>query len=196
MKKVIPADAVLVPDTAACVFNGQIFDVYQWPQTLYDGSRATFEMLKRPDTVSVIGIVDGKLLVIDDEQPHVGNRSSFPGGRVDADDSGTLAAAQREVHEETGYLFDNWRLLRVWQPHGKLEWFIYLYLAWDGRRDGEPHLDAGERITVHLRNFAEVKELVITKSGYLGEALEIFEGLDCLEQLLALPEFTGQEVDR
>jgi len=32
MKKTIPADAVLVPDDAKRVFNGMIFDVYQWPQ--------------------------------------------------------------------------------------------------------------------------------------------------------------------
>lgn len=53
MKKVIPDNAVLVPDAAQHVFEGMIFDVYQWPQKLFDGSEHTFEMLKRPDTVVV-----------------------------------------------------------------------------------------------------------------------------------------------
>src|SRR5664279_401756 len=119
MKKLIPEDSVLVPDQAERVFQGKIFDVYQWPQKLFDGSEYTFEMLKRVDTVSVICVVDGKLLVIDDEQPHLGSRQSFPGGRVDNEDETIEAAAQREILEETGYSFKHWRLIKVSQPYRK-----------------------------------------------------------------------------
>lgn len=196
MKKIVPPGAVLLPEQAEKVFAGQIFDVYQWQQPMFDGSSATFEMLRRPDTVTVIGVADDKLLVIDDEQPHTGSRVSFPGGRVDESDDGTLAAAQREMLEETGYEFDDWRLVKVWQPHTKLEWFIYLYIASGGRKVAEPHLDAGERISLRTLSFDEVKQLAITKSGYLAESKEIFENLAGLDQLLALPEFQGREVDR
>src|SRR5438105_1998877 len=68
VKKVIPSDAVLLPDNAQRVFKGMIFDVYQWPQKLYDGSEHTFEMLKRTDTVSAICLVNDKILMLDDEQ--------------------------------------------------------------------------------------------------------------------------------
>ncbi|HEX5744244.1 MAG TPA: hypothetical protein VFX84_02225, partial [Candidatus Saccharimonadales bacterium] len=78
MKKVIPQDSVLVPDGAELAFKGMIFDVYQWPQKLFDGSEHRFEMLKRPDTANVICVVDDKILVLDDEQPHLGKRQSFP----------------------------------------------------------------------------------------------------------------------
>jgi len=196
MKKILPPDAVLIPDNATKVFTGDIFDVWQWPQEMFDGSTETFEMLRRPDTVQVIGVVEDKIIVLDDEQPHTGSRVSFPGGRVDPEDSSTLAAAQREIKEETGYEFSNWRLVRVWQPHTKLEWFIYLYLAWDGQKVAEPHLDAGEKITVRQLSFDEVKAQSITKSGYLGESKEVFEALNNLDDLLALPEFSGQEADR
>lgn len=196
MKKVIPSDAVLIPDQAACAFKGIIFDVYQWPQKLFDGSEATFEMLKRPDTVSVICVVDDKVLVLNEEQPNLGKRRNFPGGRVDASDSSIIAAAQREVREETGYEFANWRIIKVWQPHGKFEWFIHLVLAWDGRKVAQPHLDAGEKIAVEAVSFDELKHLVMTRAGYLSEALEVFEGLDSLDELLALQEFKGQEIER
>lgn len=196
MKKTVPQRAVLLPEQAEKVFSGQIFDVYQWPQRMFDGSSATFEMLKRPDTVTVIGIADDKILVIDDEQPHTGSRVSFPGGRVDESDAGTLAAAQREMLEETGYEFDGWRLVKVWQPHTKLEWFIYLYVADGGRKVAEPHLDAGERISLKTLSFDEVKQLAITKSGYLAESKDIFETLQNLDGLRSLPEFQGREVDR
>jgi ADP-ribose pyrophosphatase len=195
MKKVIPEDAVLIPDNATKAFQGMIFDVYQWPQQLFDGSEHTFEMLKRPDTVVVIAVTGDKVLVLDDEQPHFGSRQSFPGGRVDADDESIQAAAEREVREETGYGFKNWRLIRVMQPHLKIEWFVYLWLAWDVADQQSPHLDAGEKITVHELSFNELKEKVLNKNSYLGESLALMEKIESLDQLLQLPEFTGRTVD-
>ncbi len=201
MKKVIPEDSVLVPDTAARAFKGMIFDVYQWPQKLFDGSEHTFEMLKRADTVSVICVVDGKILVIDDEQPHLGTRQSFPGGRVDPEDATTEAAARREILEETGYGFKNWRLIKVRQPYRKVEWFIYVWLAWDTDVKQDPALDAGEKITVRPLGFDELKARVMdaesaSPQNYLGENRDIFVKVHSLDELLALTEFTGQSVDR
>jgi len=80
MKKIVPINAVLIPDSAERVFEGKIYDVYQWPQRLYDGSTATFEMLRRPDTVQTIGVVGDKIIVLNDEQPNRGARLSFVGG--------------------------------------------------------------------------------------------------------------------
>ncbi len=82
MKKVIRTNASLIPETAERVFEGQVFDVYQWPQKMFDGSTATFEMAKRCETVTVIGVAQNKILVINDEQPHKGLQINFPGGRV------------------------------------------------------------------------------------------------------------------
>jgi 8-oxo-dGTP pyrophosphatase MutT (NUDIX family) len=200
VKKIIPNGSVLVPDDATRAFQGMIFDVYQWPQKLYDGSEHTFEMLKRTDTVSVMCIVDGKILVIDDEQPHLGLRRSFPGGRVDAEDASVEAAARREILEETGYTFKDWRLVKVWQPYRKIEWFIHVFLAWNVEDKQEPTPDAGEKIEVRELGFDELKALVLERNrrndNYLGDSADIFESLDGVDGLLTLPEFQGQEVDR
>ncbi|HUY85320.1 MAG TPA: NUDIX domain-containing protein [Candidatus Dormibacteraeota bacterium] len=196
MQKIIPEDAVLIPDQAERAFEGMIFDVYQWPQKLFDGSEHRFEMLKRPDTVSVICVDEDKVLVIEDEQPHLGLRTSFPGGRVDSDDENVEAAARREILEETGYVFKNWRLVRVWQPYRKMEWFVYVWLAWDviDRQAATP--DAGEKITLRPVDFSALKDLVMKRTSYLGDSVSIFENLDNIEELLTLPEFSGQTVDR
>ncbi|OGL35075.1 hypothetical protein A3F65_01910 [Candidatus Saccharibacteria bacterium RIFCSPHIGHO2_12_FULL_47_16b] len=196
MKKTAPKDAVLIPKQAKQVFAGQIFDVYQWPQKMFDGSSATFEMLKRPDTVIAICIVEDRILVIDYEQPNVGERVAFPAGRVDESDSSTLEATKREVKEETGYQFSDWRLVYVYQPHVKLEWFVYFYLALDGQKKTEPKLDSGEKITVRLVSFDELKSLVQSGAGFLKSSKEIFENVNSLGELKNLPEFDGQEVDR
>lgn len=196
MKKIIPDDSVLVPDQATCVFEGKIFHTYQWQQTLFDGSEHTFEMLKRTDTVTAMCVVDGKILVIDDEQPHFASRRSLPGGRVEAEDADVLVAAQREVLEETGYHFDQWRLVMVRQPYRKIEWFVYVFLAWDSSHQQEPQLDPGEKIDVHMVSFDELKAQVMQDAGYLGESRDILGSVHSLDALLALPEFTGQTVDR
>jgi 8-oxo-dGTP pyrophosphatase MutT (NUDIX family) len=196
MKKTIPKDSVLVPDRAELAFQGKIFGVYQWPQKLFDGSEYTFEMLKRADTACVICVVDGKLLVIDDEQPHLGRRQSFPGGRVDSADASVEAAAKREILEETGYSFKNWKLIKVSQPYRKVEWFVHVFLAWEETGKQEPKLDAGEKITTSQLGFDEVKTLVAQKKGYLGESSDIFEAAGDIDGLLALPGFEGLEVDR
>ncbi len=195
MQKTVPNDAVLIPEQATCVFKGEIFDVYQWPQTLFDGSTETFEMLRRPDTVVVICIVDGKLLVLDEVQPHRGARRNFPGGRVDESDATIIDAAKREVHEETGYTFAQWKLIQVTQPVAKMEWFIHTILALDVTGKDDPHRDAGEQITERLMDFDEVKRMAAAGEGYLFESEDIFKQVSTVADLTHLPEFTGRTLD-
>ena len=196
MRKIIPTDAVLIPDGAERVFKGELFDTYQWQQQMYDGSPATFEMLKRDDAAGAICIVDGKIIVLNEEQPHSNPRVNFPAGHIDSEDETTLAAAQREVREETGYTFKNWRLVKVWQPYGKIEDFIYLYLAWEVESLVEPIEMPGERIQVNYLSFDEVKQKVFAREGYLGEDIDIFEKVLSIDELLQLPELEGKMVDR
>jgi hypothetical protein len=92
-------------------------------------------------------------------------------------------------------VFKQWRLLKVWQPQIKIQWFIYLFLAWDLDTNHEPRLDAGEKIVTSQKTFDEVKKLVLDKAGYLGEANSVFEDINTVGDLLTLPEFTGRTAD-
>lgn len=49
MKIERPKSKQPIPENAKLVFKGKIFDTYQWEQEMYDGSRVTFEKIKRPD---------------------------------------------------------------------------------------------------------------------------------------------------
>jgi ADP-ribose pyrophosphatase len=195
MKKVITENAILVPENATKLFSGVIFDVYQWEQELFDGSHTTFEMLKRTDTVSTICIVDDKLVVLDEKQPLVLQRKSFPGGRVDHEDDSILAAAKREVLEETGYTFSKYKLIRVNQPSIEIEWFVYLLVAWDVEGKTEPSPDSGEDIKLSLIAFEEVKDMVM-EDKHLGHNRDIFEKVNSIVELLNLPDYEGKQVDR
>lgn len=196
MKKIIPNGATLIPDNAKCVFKGIIYDVYQWEQEMFDGSKNIFEMLKRPDTVTVIAVVDEKLLILTDEQPHRKAVLSPPGGRVDEGELSTLDAVKRELLEETGYALSNWKLVRVTKTHEKIEHFFYSYVAHGSYTKTQPNVDmGGEKINVHLMKFDEVRNLALSGEERLKEQAAIIESQN-LEELLAMPEFNGQEVDR
>jgi ADP-ribose diphosphatase len=138
-----------VPDQAKRVFKGEIFDVYQWPQQMYDDSTETFEMLKRSDTVVMVAVSEnGRIVLVDEEQPTQKRERSLPTGRVEAGEE-PLVAAMRELAEETGYTSEQWELWRSYQPHSKIEWTVWYFVARGARKTTTQKLDAGEKIEVH-----------------------------------------------
>lgn len=196
MKKIVPENAILIPPEAERVFQGMIFDVYQWQQELFDGSTATFERIKRADTVLAICIVDDKILVVEDEQPGRAKTVKFPGGRVDPEDDSMLTAAKREIREETGYEFVQWKLANVVQPENKIEWFVSIYIANNITRQQPAQGDAGEKIESVLYSFEEVKQMVNEGKGMLGYSRELFATIETIDDLRSVSEFQGKEVDR
>ncbi len=147
-----------IPAHAQMVFKGKIFEVWHWEQKLFDGTTATFERLKRPNTAQVIPVVGDKILIVDQEQPDTKRFTTIPGGRCDENED-PLVAAKRELLEETGYASDDWKLFREENPVGKMEWTIYTYVARDCRKVQEPQLDAGEKMSERLITFDEFIQL-------------------------------------
>lgn len=189
MRKIIPKDAKLIPSQAERVFKGIIFDVYHWRQEMFDGSFETFEMLKRPDTVQIIAIKDNKIVTIVEEQPARGAFYGIPGGRHDRQSESESDAAKRELFEETGLTFHDWRLIDVEQVNTKMDYFVYRFLATNLDRIEEPRRDSGERISVELHTLDEVKKLADSpKSRQMAN--EIFARVTSLNDLLMLPEYT------
>jgi ADP-ribose pyrophosphatase len=196
MKKVIPRNAVLIPDNAQRVFHGVIFDVYQWTQKMFDGSSRTFEMLKRPDTVEIVALKDDKLVVLEESQPNLPVHYTLPAGRNDVPGETALEGAQRELLEEAGLKCKTWKLLKVVQPHVKIEWFVYVFLATDVEEE-VPHQPEpfGEKITIMHKTLDEVKAMLADpKNRYLQK--ELFQDLNSFDELTNWPTFEGQEVDR
>lgn len=168
----MPENAKLIPEEAERVFKGKIYEVYQWPQKMFDGSFETFEMLRRPDTVKIIPIVtaeearrlrfkaeEPQLIVTKQEQPRKDCFYDYPGGRMDEEDADELAAAKRELLEETGLSFQNWKLVKVEQPFNKIDWLVYTFVATGLLGRTEQSLDAGEKIEVVAMGLDEVKRL-------------------------------------
>lgn len=159
-----------IPPQAKKVFTGQIFDVYQWEQTMFDGSTETFEMLQRPNMVQILTVVEDKILVIQEEQPNMPQVTSIPGGRQDAEDATPLEAAKRELEEETGYTSTEWSELFLWEPHRKIAMKQYCFLAKHATQTGVQQLDPGERISSTIISF---EEFITLASSNIFQAQEL-----------------------
>lgn len=175
-----------IPKQAKKVFDGVIYDVYQWEQELFDGSTTTFEIAKRADAVSIIPIIDDKLVILHEEQPHRGKTIGFPGGHIEQHDESPLMAAKRELQEETGMVFNSIKLVAIEDIGGaKLDWWIYRYIATNKERDGVQNPDPGERIKTELVEF-KVAQKLAKNNVYMSHS--IMNRVGSIDDLLALPE--------
>ncbi len=144
-----------LPSNATRVFTGKFFEVWQWEQTMFDGSTKIFEKLKRPNTAEVIALVGEKILLQTEQQPQMPQPvSSIPGGKVDEGED-PLAAAKRELLEETGYVSDDWVLWSAISPIFKIEWTVFTYIARNCRQVQAATPDVGEKIETRLVDFDE-----------------------------------------
>lgn len=155
MDIVRPQSKQPMPPHAQRVFKGKIFDVYQWEQDAYDGSKHTFEKIKRLDTAVVIPILPtGKIIISKQEQPLRAPFYGFLGGRIEEGEDPFLAA-KRELSEESGYESEHWSLYSAVQPVTKIDWAIYTFIARGVIKTHEPELDGGEKISLIEVTFEE-----------------------------------------
>jgi ADP-ribose pyrophosphatase len=153
----LPKKYKLIPENASRVFSGVLFDVYQWDQKMFDGSTEKFEMIKRPDTIVVIPVINNKVILIDEEQPTKIKGLDFCAGRVEKGES-VVNATLRELGEETGIVPNELYYVSSEQPQKKLDWFIHFFIC-EGLKKRVPiHHDSGERIDLLE---VSVEELVL-----------------------------------
>lgn len=131
-----------------------------------------YYVLEYPDWVNVIARTrDGKFVFVDQYRHGLGETDyELPAGVAEKSDASMLAAAQRELLEETGYGGGEWRCLMVAAPNPSTQNNLtHSFLATGVERIGEQHLDATEDLRVHLFTEAEVLELL--RSDGIRQAL-------------------------
>lgn len=120
-----------------------------------NGKTATFEAVKRPDSVNVLPITsEGKIILSQQEQPGMQPFIGALGGRVDNGES-PLQAAERELLEEAGLRADR---LEPWEATyiaEKVDWVVWTFIAKGCTKTEDQHPDAGEKIKLIELTFAE-----------------------------------------
>ena len=178
MKITRPISKNPLPKNAKLVFKGKIFEVYQWPQKMYDGTVATFEKLKRLDTAGVIPVdKDGNILLSIQSQP---NREEFIGcfgGRLEINED-PLTGVKRELLEESGFVARKWQLWFSTQMADKIDYAAYVFIAKDLTKVKEPQPEPGEKIELKKVSFKEFIKISATEKFRDREiSLQIFRSM-------------------
>ena len=131
------------------VLNGHYLQVRRDAARLPDGSEATREYVVHPGAVMIVALLDDGCVVLERQYryPLHDVMIEFPAGKLDTGES-SLACAQRELREETGYTAREWARAGVLHPAISYSTeFIDIWFA-RGLVSGERQLDAGEFLDV------------------------------------------------
>jgi 8-oxo-dGTP pyrophosphatase MutT (NUDIX family) len=135
------------------------------------GAEGRYVVLECPDWVNVIALTDDRQVVLIRQYRHGVDRVvlEIPSGIVERDEE-PLAAAQRELAEETGYTSERWTRLGAVYPNTAFQDNrCHHFLAEGARLTAQPALDPGEAISVELYPQENLRELIAT--GQIAQAL-------------------------
>jgi ADP-ribose pyrophosphatase len=137
-----------IPEKAKKVFDGVIFDIYQWEQEMFDGSIRTFELADLKSAVLVVvPLPEERILILEQEQPNRPHYTTIPGGHVEKGETHE-EAAHKELFEETGYTAGVMELFHETFGMPKFRFNESVFIARDVRKTSDQRLGAGERIAV------------------------------------------------
>jgi ADP-ribose pyrophosphatase len=121
-----------------------------------------YYVLEYPNWVNGVAITeDNKILMVRQYRHAAGIVSlEIPGGVIDGDEA-PEHAMQRELLEETGYLFEDIELIStIYANPSTANNHTYCYLAKGGKKVQEQDLDEHEEVVVEEYTIAEVKQLL------------------------------------
>lgn len=136
------------------------------------GTEHAFYVLEGADWVNVVALTDaGEMLFVRQWRHGSGEETlEVPGGIVDATDPSPLAAARRELLEETGHVSEAWEELGWVSPNPAIQANrCFTFLARSCRKVAEPSLDGTEDLRVEAVREADVPALV--RGGRIRHAL-------------------------
>lgn len=133
-----------------------------------------FYVLDGADWVNVIASTpEGTFVLVRQYRHGTGETTvEIPGGGIDPRDADPLAAARRELLEETGYAADDWTELGWVHPNPAIQSNrCFTFIARNCRRVGEPQWDPGEDIEVFEAAPDEVRAML--RDGRITHSLVI-----------------------
>ncbi|MCA9349796.1 NUDIX hydrolase [Candidatus Saccharibacteria bacterium] len=169
-----------------------LFKIYKTPIVDYQGNSRDFTIIQRPDTVSIIPVLDnGKILIANEEQPHWGTAGKVIMSGTREKGESIVDAAKRELMEEAGLIMKDYYHVMTYRM-GALEWFFHQVVARVEVKWVEPQLEPGESLTVQDYSLEEIIQMIREEQFIypprLLESYMLTDRLDELRDLLAHPD--------
>ena len=158
-------------------YKGMIFNVYADKIKEPNGYVHQKDVIRHSGSVVILAIDESEsatdpYIILERQFRHAAGQFliELPAGRIEPGEQ-PLAAAKREMIEETGYRAKKWKLLtRYFASPGFLGEFMQIYLA-RGISEGAAEPEADEQIEILRIKFSEAMELVKSRKILDGKTL-------------------------
>jgi ADP-ribose pyrophosphatase len=158
-------------------FKGRVFSVVTDKVEEPGGNINTRDVIRHNGSVVILAVDESKNprdpeIIFERQYRHAAGRTliELPAGRVEPHEA-TLAAAKRELIEETGYRAKRWALLtKYFASPGFLSEWMQIYLARD-IREGSATPEPDENIEVFRLTLSEALALVAANKIHDGKTL-------------------------
>jgi ADP-ribose pyrophosphatase len=150
--------------SAETCFEGKIFNVLRYRVELPDGQPAIRDVVVNPHAAAIVAVDDrGRVLMVRQfRQPAGRVMLEIPAGKLNAGEDDPLAAAHRELEEETGMVAGEMRpLVSGLVSPGFATEIIHIFLA-TGLRPGKANPDEDEFISLERIPLADMVDRVMT----------------------------------
>lgn len=146
------------------IYDGVILHVYKDSVTLPNGKSAGRELIRHVGAVGIVPMTDDGKVYVERQYRYPLDMviTEIPAGKLDSKSEDRLAAAKRELKEETGITAEEWTDLGVYYPAAAYtDEKITLYLA-KGLHFGEQKLDDDEFLNIEAVPLNELYEQVMS----------------------------------
>jgi len=141
------------------------FDVVRDDVRLPDGTETEFHYASEPPSVVVLPFTPAGDVVVIEEWRQAVDRVNYglPAGGLEDEDTDPVAAARRELTEETGYEAGPIEQLATYEPaNGLFDSVFHYVLARDCEPTGEQDLDHNESIRVDTTTVSDLRNRALS----------------------------------
>ena len=158
-------------------YRGKVFNVYTDTVIEPSGHTNTRDVIRHNGSVVILAVdelvnPDDPAVIMERQYRHAAGQFliELPAGRIEPGEA-PLAAAKRELIEETGYRAKKWTLLtKYFASPGFLGEWMQIYLARD-IREGEAHPELDEQIEVRRVPLSQALAMVAENKIHDGKTL-------------------------